>query len=189
MTRSIFIQSRWEYRTQWSQRSRPVVLKWLTFSPALSWIFSHFRCPCNSFNPYSVHLFNATHTSQHRHFCHVQLLLMHFLRCPCLMLVHHCRSYNTLVHLSLDPQADVSITYNEPLTPSSNVSILTVLYGLSPHPSHHPLFNFSPCRLMSGSSSLLNLKYSDLFLLVFSPLSSIAYPNSSFRSHIFCYTT
>ena len=30
MTQSIFLQCRWECRTQWSQRSRPVVLKWLT---------------------------------------------------------------------------------------------------------------------------------------------------------------
>ena len=29
MTQSIFLQIRWECRTQWSQRSRPVVLKWL----------------------------------------------------------------------------------------------------------------------------------------------------------------
>ena len=29
MTQSIFLQSRWEFRTQWSQGSRPVVLKWL----------------------------------------------------------------------------------------------------------------------------------------------------------------
>ena len=30
VTQSIFLQSRWECRTQWSQHSRPVVLKWLT---------------------------------------------------------------------------------------------------------------------------------------------------------------
>ena len=29
MTQSIFLQSRWECRTQWSQRIRPVVPKWL----------------------------------------------------------------------------------------------------------------------------------------------------------------
>ena len=32
MTQSIFLQSCCDCRTQWSQRSRPVVLKWLTFS-------------------------------------------------------------------------------------------------------------------------------------------------------------
>ena len=31
MTQSIFLQCRWECRTQWSQRSRPVVLKWLIY--------------------------------------------------------------------------------------------------------------------------------------------------------------
>ena len=30
MTQSIFLQSCWECRTQWLQRSRPVVLKWLS---------------------------------------------------------------------------------------------------------------------------------------------------------------
>ena len=29
VTQAIFLQSYWECRTQWSQRSRPVVLKWL----------------------------------------------------------------------------------------------------------------------------------------------------------------
>ena len=32
MTQSIFLQSCWECRTQWSQRSRPVVLKWLQYA-------------------------------------------------------------------------------------------------------------------------------------------------------------
>ena len=32
VTQSIFLQSCWEWHTQWSQRSRPVVLKWLTVS-------------------------------------------------------------------------------------------------------------------------------------------------------------
>ena len=43
--------------------------------------FSHFRCPSNSFN-----LCNTAHPSQPPHFCHVQLLLLHFLRCPCLII-------------------------------------------------------------------------------------------------------
>ena len=29
VTQSIFLECRWERRTQWSQRSRPIVLKWL----------------------------------------------------------------------------------------------------------------------------------------------------------------
>ena len=35
VTQSIFLQSRWECRTQWSQHSRPVALKWLTFNESL----------------------------------------------------------------------------------------------------------------------------------------------------------
>ena len=39
MTQSIFLQSRWECRTQWSQRSRHVGLKWLSYFHARCWIF------------------------------------------------------------------------------------------------------------------------------------------------------
>ena len=35
VTQSIFLQSCWECRTQWSQRSRPVVLKWLNSSGSM----------------------------------------------------------------------------------------------------------------------------------------------------------
>ena len=40
VTQSIFLQSCWECRTQWSQRSRPVVLKWLSF---FLWSIIHYR--------------------------------------------------------------------------------------------------------------------------------------------------
>ena len=41
----------------------------LLWNPDFLGYFSHFCCP--PFIPYSVHLFNTTHPSQHRHFCHV----------------------------------------------------------------------------------------------------------------------
>ena len=38
---------------------------------------------------------NTTHSSlKHPQFCHIQLLLLRFLRCPCLNPVHHRRSCN-----------------------------------------------------------------------------------------------
>ena len=37
MTQSIFLQSRWECRTQWSQHSKPVVLKWLISVITVYW--------------------------------------------------------------------------------------------------------------------------------------------------------
>ena len=54
--------------------------------------FSHPCCPSNSFIPNSVQLGDSTHPSQHPHFRHIQHLLLCFLHCQCLGIVHHCWS-------------------------------------------------------------------------------------------------
>ena len=51
--------------------------------------YFYFHCPSNTFVPYSIQFYDSTHTSQHPHFYHLQLLTL-FLHSPCLGPVHHC---------------------------------------------------------------------------------------------------
>ena len=64
--KSIFLQRCWECRTQWSQCSRPVVLKWINVSLSVHmlflsyppFVFPHFRplAGHSTFRPANVHL-------------------------------------------------------------------------------------------------------------------------------------
>ena len=136
----------------------------------------------NYFIPYSAQLGESTHPSQHRHFHHMQLLLLCFLHCPGIGTVQRCWSY----YKTLSPQVYSSVTQNPRYTLSCFAIVCVIPASMSlfsviaDYCNVFTLCKCSICRFISKFLSQFpyqsNLRQPVLFILIFSPcLQQIAH--------------